>query len=57
MLNVLMTQAIERADAAVMEMCTPDKMSKADAIKFLEGVMLNLEGALDALREEEEDDN
>lgn len=43
---------VETADRKVMELCEPDKMSPAEAIEFLEMLIGNLEGAIEALKEE-----
>lgn len=43
---------IEKADGVVMDLCGPDKMTKPDAVEFLDGLINNLQGAIDALNEE-----
>jgi hypothetical protein len=45
-------RAIEQADELVMTLCEPSRMTPAEAIAFLEGLLDNLQGALDALHEE-----
>ena len=43
---------VEAAAEAVREYCTPEKMSKEDAVDFLEDVVISLEGSIEALQEE-----
>lgn len=54
-------ELVNKATEAVQEYCTPEKMSKEDAIDFLEDVVSQLESLKEALEEEienekEEDD-
>jgi len=48
----LVNQAVE----AVERLCSPDKMTKEQAIDFLEDVISQLDSSLEALREETEDE-
>lgn len=52
-----MQSAIDQADEAVMALCTPDRMEWRDAILFLQGVSERIDGAIEALREENTDDD
>lgn len=44
--------AVEKADALVMEICAPEKMTPKEAIDFLDQLGSNLDGAIEALKEE-----
>jgi len=48
-------QIVEAADD-VLELCMPEKMSKQEALDFLEGVIERLESSAEALREEIQND-
>jgi hypothetical protein len=52
-MDKLVTEAIEAVEA----MCTPDRMSKTDAIDFLEDVVARLESSIEALRDETAEDD
>jgi hypothetical protein len=43
----------------INEQCGPDKMSKVEALDFLEKILVDLEGSIDALNDEmaEEEDS
>jgi polyhydroxyalkanoate synthesis regulator phasin len=43
---------VQQAVNAVNELCAPEKMSKQEAIDFLEDVMSDLQSAVDALQDE-----
>lgn len=49
-------QAAERADSYVMALCTPEQMTKQEALDFLEALMARLKGAVEALHEEVENE-
>lgn len=46
---------IQTATSFVLDMCEPKKMSPKQALEFLEGVVSDLEGSIDALKEEMEE--
>lgn len=43
---------LEQAMALIDQLCEPAKMSKHEALDFLEEIAAELEGRMDALREE-----
>jgi hypothetical protein len=43
---------VREAVEAVEEMCRPERMSKAEAVDFLEDVVAQLESSMEALHEE-----
>lgn len=45
-------KAIDEADAYVMRLCAPDRMTPEESVQFLEGLICNLESALEVLQEE-----
>lgn len=47
---------IEEAAALVDALCTPDKMTKEQAVEFLEGVRERLESSIEALDEDLDND-
>jgi len=47
---------VNEAVEKVNEYCTPEKMSKEDAVDFLEDVIAQLESSKDALEEEIENE-
>jgi hypothetical protein len=48
---------VQQATNAVNDLCAPDKMSKADAVDFLESVIENLQTSVDVLKEEIENED
>jgi hypothetical protein len=46
------SKAIDEADAYVMRLCAPDRMTPEESVQFLERLICNLEGALEALNDE-----
>ena len=49
-------ELVNKATEAVQEYCTPEKMSKEDAIDFLEDVIAQLESSKEAIEEEIENE-
>lgn len=47
-----METRVEKARDAVLDLCLPDAMTQEEARDFLEIVMSNLQGFLDALKDE-----
>lgn len=47
---------VDRAVEAVEKLCEPGKMSKAEAVDFLEDVISRLESSVEALKEEIENE-
>lgn len=48
--------AAQKADDFIMGLCEPKQMGKSSAVDFLERVIARCEAAIEALREEMEDD-
>lgn len=51
-----MDELVDKAVDEVEAHCTPDKMSKQQAMDFLEDVIARLESSVEALREEIDND-
>jgi hypothetical protein len=56
MSDAKISEAAEQARNFIGELCGPGKMSKAEAVDFLEVVIADCEGSVDALKEEMGDD-
>lgn len=48
--------AAQKADDDIMALCAPGKMSKPQAVDFLERVIIRCEAAIEALKYEMEED-
>lgn len=48
--------AVEKADDFIMKLCEPKEMGKEEAVDYLEDVIARCRSAIEALREEMDDD-